>query len=80
MTHDPLSLRPPEKDDRSMKIITIHRKWQFANAWMPHWVVLGISWADFMEKFHLPDAHSCEIDALGYIIKDTKENYTIIKK
>ena len=52
-----------------MKIITIHRKWQFANAWMPHWVVLGISWADFMEKFHLPDAHSCEIDALGYPVK-----------
>ena len=52
-----------------MKMITIHRKWQFANAWMPHWVVSGISRSDFMEKFHLPDARSCEIDAMGCIVK-----------
>ena len=52
-----------------MKTITIHRKWQLANAWMPHWVVAGISRADFMKKFHLPDARSCEIDALGYVVK-----------
>lgn len=52
-----------------MKKITVHRKWQLANAWMPHWVVLGMSRSDFMEKFHLPDARSCKIDALGYPVK-----------
>ena len=52
-----------------MKKIIIHRKWKFANAWMPYWVVVGMSRSDFIEKFHLPDARSCEIDALGYIVK-----------
>ena len=52
-----------------MKTITIHRKWQFANAWMPHWVVFGISRSDFMKKFHLPDARSRRINAQGYPIK-----------
>lgn len=52
-----------------MKKITIHRKWQLANALMPHWVVFCMSRSHFMEKFHLPDARSCEIDALGYPVK-----------
>ena len=52
-----------------MKRLTIHRKWQFANALMCYWVVWRISRADFMEKYRLPDAHSCRIDAWGFPVR-----------
>lgn len=58
-----------ERNDCSMKKITIHRKWQFANAWMADWVVFDISRSDFMEKYHLPDARSCRIDAHGFPVR-----------